>query len=131
MISTRNGVVCNFSTYAPAVLGNTYNNMTVLGLVSYDIASTMSAINTTQANITSLLPATTSKDVTTYTYAILKDSAGVRSILALEWINPTSYVEVVASKITVVVNGTIATDTQIIKDALLSLGYTQLTITNN
>lgn len=123
MINIKNGVICNFNTFAPAILGNAFANMRVVGLLDYQLAKTMLNITAMQANVSPLLPINVSKDPLTYTYVVLSDVNNVTTVLALEWIDPNSYIEVVTTSVVATISGATAADVSIIRDALLAMGY--------
>lgn len=123
MINIKNGVICNFNTFAPAILGNTFTNMRVVGLLDYQLAKTMLNITSTQANVSPLLPVNVSKDPLTYTYVVLSDINNTTTTLALEWIDPNSYVEVISTNVTATIAGATPLDVSVIRNALLAMGY--------
>jgi hypothetical protein len=121
--------VYNFSTLAPAVLGGEHKNMKVKALVLSEEALKHRDIITLHDNIKQTLSGlpTYVKDCS---YVIFTNVlTGEELVLANEYIDINSIVEVQSVNIQARVLNVTTDDMPIIREALLSLGYNNLELT--
>lgn len=118
----------SFSLYAPAVLGNGYQNAQVLGILTADDAVKYNPVATIHADIFPSLPAGTKDDYTSYPYLRLKLDDGNQVAIGLPWIIDSSYVVNNTQKLTIVVASTTPDDQNRIKAALSALGIQNFTV---
>lgn len=115
----------NYNTIAPNILGSSYSNMTLIGIMSfseaskeYDILSIHSSIRNQTANIN--VPVNASD----CTYLKFKSPGGDFKIIAQEYI--TSSEEVESTTLTITVKNYTSSDYIVLKNALEGLGYFDL-----
>jgi hypothetical protein len=121
--------VYTFNTLAPAILGASFKNVTVLAILNYNVASSYINIESNHVNIYPYLPVGTVNDPKTYQYLLIKTQTGENTVLALPWINLATVNKVVSQTIAVTVNNVTVSDTTKIRDSLILLGYTDFAIT--
>lgn len=118
----------NFNTLAPSLLGATFKNATVIGIVDYVTASSYINPDAYAANIYPYLPVGTIRDPKKYTYILLVSEIGIKTAIAWQWIDPASVVLVASTTLTItVVDVPVGTSEQI-RDALLLLGINTFSI---
>lgn len=118
----------NFNTYAPAILGATFQSATVLGIFDYTTATRYISPETKNFNVYPYLPVGTTDDPKKYTYILLKGRSGELTVLAKEWIDQTTIVLVTSATITVTVTEASIEDATRIRDSLILLGLTKINI---
>lgn len=126
------GATYSFNTYAPGVLGNAYQNVKMLGVLSADLASRLGLdIQSYQQKVYPQVPPQNNMptDPTQYNYIQIQLQNGSRTILGMPWIDESSIVAVTGQTITAVIGGVTADDLSVIRDALAMNGYTQVSIT--
>ena len=121
----------NFNTLAPALLGSSFKNMTVVSIMDYTVASKYFSPDAQAVSVYPSLPNGTPSDPKNYTYVLFKPETGDNFVLALEWIDVSSIQLVTSSTVTVTINNTVTGDTQRIRDSLILLGFTNFTIAVN
>lgn len=112
------------------VLANEFQNVTYLGEVNYEIASTFDDLDATHANIYSTLPEGIPDDPRMYNYILVKLASGSRKPIGIPWIKDPVKI-ITSSVITIVVKDASANDTAVIKRALNAYGFTDIVITVN
>lgn len=113
----------NFNTLAPSIIQASGYNMTLTGIVGYDIAKTMINVTLQQRSIYPELPAGTPSDETTYTYYVFKNTDGKQVVLADAWIDMNSVVKVSKLNLTISLTQCTTSDITLIRDQLNLLGY--------
>lgn len=119
----------NFSTLAPNILGNEFKNAKVIGIIDYATASGYINPDSYSANIYPYLPTGTLRDAKMYTYILFVSEIGIKTVLAWQWIDPTSIEEVISRSLSITVNDVSVGDSERVRDALLSLGLNKFNIT--
>ena len=119
----------NFNTLAPAILGSNYKNALVLAIVSYDLAKQFFSPETESVNVYPALPLGVVADPKKYTYIVFRTESGVTRVLALEWINISSITVVTSQILTVTISNASVGDAERVRQALLLLQLTAITIT--
>lgn len=125
------GATYSFNTYAPGVLGNQYQNVKMLGVLSADLASRLGCdIQSLQQKVYPQVPAQNNMptDPTQYNYIQIQLQNGSRTILGMPWIDESSIVAVTGQTITAIVGGVTADDMPIIRNLLAMNGYSQVSM---
>ena len=81
------GKIVSFSLYAPAVLGNGYNNVRIIGIVSAPVARTFDDIVAKHSQVYGSLPPGTTDNYTAYEYILIEDANGVTIPIGVPWVN--------------------------------------------
>lgn len=126
------GATYSFNTYAPNVLGNDYQNVKMLGVLSADLASRLGCdIQSLQQKVYPQVPPQNKMptDPTQYNYIQVQMQNGSRTILGLPWIDESSIVAVTGQTITAIIGNVTADDLSVIRDSLSMNGYSQVTLT--
>lgn len=119
----------NFDTYSTSYLGGNHKLKTVVGIMSAKQAMQYRDISTTHKLILPTLPGNTTANPELLTYVLFTDNNNKEDILAVEWINSNSILEVVGVTVELVISDIANSDIAIITDVLRNLGYTNL-VTN-
>ena len=117
----------NFTTKAPAVLGGIYKNMLVEAIMSAEEAVKYMDIMTLHDQIRAIEPMNMEANVCTYVK--FKTLDGATKILAVEYINEDTIVEVKTVNIRIELHRATTTDLLVIRDRLHELGYKEFEIT--
>lgn len=130
------GATYSFNTYAANVLGNSYQNVKMLGVLSADLASRLGCdIQSLQQKVYPQVPSQNNMptDPTQYNYIQIQLQNGTRTILGVPWIDESSIVTVTGQTTTAIIGGTTADDLPTIRNLLAMNGFTQVTlsISNN
>ncbi len=123
--------IYDFNTLAPSVLGATFRNAKVLGIVDYDIASSFINVELMQRSIYPLLPAGTPDTPKQYSFLLLQTESGEKTVVAYEWIDPASIRLVDSVTITVTLPNVKSSDSVLIRDSLALVGFTGFNIQVN
>lgn len=81
------GKIVSFSLYAPAVLGNGYNNVRVTGVVSAAVARTFDDVVAKHAQVYASLQPGIEDNYTAYDYILIEDANGATVPIGVPWIN--------------------------------------------
>ena len=120
--------VYNFNTLAPAVLGTSFTNMKVKGIMSATEAMKYRDIYTLHNNLVNVITGLP-QNVNDLTFILLTNIDGVDTVLALEYVDSTTIVLVTSTNIRIDINNTTTADLGILRTRLLELGYTNINIT--
>lgn len=117
----------NFTMRAGAILGYSYKNAVVLGLLDFESARALQDIAPIHAQIYSQLPPGTPRDATQLTYVKVRTSTGETRVFAMDWIaeQPTL---VTSQSFTVLVHNVSAGDQARLRQALLANGFNSFEI---
>lgn len=118
----------NFSTLAPTILGNEYENMKVKAILDSDGALKYRDIATLHQTIKGVMTNLPSS-ITDLTYILFVNQNDEELVLALEYINTDSIKEVASVNIRIDVMNTNTEDIAILTSRLKELGYINFTIT--
>lgn len=124
-----NGNNYTFSTYAPNILGSNFRNLELVGVVSYEIASTFTNVATKHAAVLASLPVASEKDPSKLEYLIFKSSADSKLVLATSWINMATVESALAVKIICEVQDVSPAAVDHLRQLLSSAGYKKFTTT--
>lgn len=123
------GNVYTFGTRAPSLLGALFENVTILGIVDYNIATTFRNVDLDHKRIYPLLPNGTVDNPKKFTYILVKAESGQTTVLAYEWIDDSTIELVDSVTLTVTIPNVNSADAAKVRDALSLLGFLQFTIT--
>lgn len=118
----------NFTTYVPSILKGVFKNQTVTGILTYSQASKIDDVATIHEQILSLLPNGTPTSVADLTFISFMDDSNQVKVLAVEWIDINTVVEVSTGIITAYIPNASSTDVSEIRSFLAALGYTGFNI---
>lgn len=119
-----NGGVYSFTTIVPSLLGGTYVNAKVSGIVSYDAAKIFDPnIDAVQQAVLPYLAVTSSTKHTSYVYYVFTTQTGALKVFASEWINHDSVHENTLEFLDIRVSGASASDLPAIKHILGLSGW--------
>jgi hypothetical protein len=121
------GSVYNIPLLAPAILGTSYDNATVLALLDYTSAIALEDVSALHSNILGLLATGTPNDPSKLVYVKIRSSTGDIRVLAFDWIasQPTL---VSATTVTVTINNVNHSEIPAIASCLRANGFTSFTI---
>lgn len=80
----------SFRVYPAGILGNNFDNVTVLGILDRATAQTITNITTKHPLIYPTLPSGSPEDPDDYTYLKIRFESGDITAIAQEWIQPNS-----------------------------------------
>ena len=120
--------IYNFNTLAPAVLGTSFTNMKVKGIMSASEAMKNRDIYTLHNNLLTTITGLPT-NVNDLTFILFTNLDGVDTMLALEYIDTFTVVLVSTTNIRIDVLNTTTNDVSILRTRLLELGYTNINIT--
>lgn len=129
MASFKLNKTYNFTTLAPAILGETFKNMKVKAILTADEAikyrDIMTLHNQLKTKITAL-----PISVSDYSgFILFENSSGEAVLLADEYIDTYSVTEVKNITIQIVIPDADTTDVNVLRTRLLELGYVKAQIT--
>ena len=127
------GHTYNFSTIAPNILGDSYQEMTLVAVANYDLVTTMGydvAIKHKQIyGINN--HSTVYKDASTYDYLIFKNKNNVTVILGKPWIDEITGENQYGIDATITIKDIAYSDINSIVTELSLLGYSDIKIIKN
>lgn len=112
----------NFNTLAGVMLGNSYTAVKVKGIMDSGQAVQYRDILTLHTNIRNIVP-NMPKSVTDLTYVLFENTDGENVLLAYEYIDTSSIVEVKTIDLDVKIYDVTTEDVAIVRKALSELGY--------
>lgn len=113
----------SFNTYAPSVLGASYDNVKLVGILDYSSAIKIKNVEQLHRQVYPYLIPGTPSDSSSYVYYHFK-KGDLDIVLASYWILDSSVVEVTSININVTVFDAKITDVDIIRSQLNLLGFT-------
>ena len=120
--------VYDFTLKAGAILGYSYKNATVLGLLDFDSAKAIEDVTPIHASVYSLLGAGVPRDAKDLTYVKIKTSTGQVRVIAMDWI-ASQPVLVTSTTVNVVVSNISLSDIDRLRQVLLQNGFNAIEIT--
>ena len=128
MYNFQLGKVYSFNVYPVALLGNNFDNVTVMALMDQKTANRDIDTQALHIQVYPYLPAGTPNDPSATSYLKLRTTAGNETIVANTWIKEDT-IEVVESRtITVVIGDVTASDVNRIRNALVANNFNNLEI---
>lgn len=124
MLDFKNRATYSFDMWAPAILGASYNNVTICGTFDEETAQSQ-GINTKElhASVFASLPIGTPNDSSAYDYIQIKTATGEKTIIGTAWIKETSIQQIVLNSYNVRVGNITASDLPRLRNALLTSGF--------
>lgn len=122
------GAMYSFNTVAPAIIGSTYKNLTLIGQTTYDIASVMDQIEIKHRQIFPLLPSGTPDNYTLYDYLVFKDSVNNKYVFGIPWIDSNTIIQSNAGTLTLTLPNANNRDIKNLSDIMNLGGYKNYTI---
>jgi hypothetical protein len=122
------GQVLSFDVYPAVVLGNNFENATVLGLLDPGSANQVIDIVSNHAAVYPYLPAGVPNDPTQYNYVKIRTQSGKITALGMPWINESTITATTNQVITAVIQGVTTSDIQGVQNALISNGYNNFAV---
>ena len=118
----------NFEVYGTTILGNDYKNVLVIGIFNYQTALHFGDIDVTQVQVFPHLPSGTPNRPEEYEYLLIQTANKGKVVLARQWINESTVVQVGKSKVVVTVEEAGTADIEDIRAALMQNGYNKIDI---
>lgn len=118
----------SFDVYGTNVLGNDYKNVLVIGIFNYQTALHFGDIDVRQVQVFPHLPQGTPNRPEEYEYLLVQTANKGQQILARQWINESTVVQVGNSKIVVTIEEAGTADVSDIRAALTQNGYDKIDI---
>lgn len=125
-VTPQLGKTYNFKTLSPVILGSEYKNQKVIGIFNSTEAMKYGDIQTTYALVSKQI--STLPKINDLTFILFESLDQDKTILALEYLDVNTIVEVTTFNLNIVVNNASTEDTSIITNMLKELGYTNFTI---
>lgn len=119
----------SFQVYPSSMLGNDFNNVTVLAKLDRESAELLEPVSLRHPLIYPFLPSGTVDNPDDYTYLKLKHPSGVISVIAVEWIQADTVVALEAGKVVVEFNNFTNDRLSLLRDVLNANGFSGFTIT--
>lgn len=116
--------VYNFSVYPVNLLGDIFQNVTVMGILDEETARGFIDTVGRHKLVYPQLPEGTPNDWAAYNYLKLRLENGDSTIIGIPWIRQDTVVEVTAQQIKAVISNVTVADIPNIRSALLANGYT-------
>jgi hypothetical protein len=116
--------VYSFDLHAAGILGSSYKNVTVRGMMNEASAIRAGcATREIHAQVFSQLPIGTPNNPAAYTYVEFETSMGETLILGMPWIKEDSVQKILSNNYNVKVGGISPTDLPRLRNALLTSGF--------
>lgn len=120
--------VYNFDVYPSAILGTSFQNVTILSIMDYESALNFGDIASLHINVFPYLPDGTPDDPTATDYVRIRTSSGVATILGVNWINLLTIEQVNSRRAVVTVEGVTNSDVPRIINALVQNGFNNVDV---
>lgn len=119
----------SFDVYPVAIISNEYHNVAVKGILDEQTARMYIDTEAMNRSIYPYLPEGTPKDYQKYTYLKIKLENEKVSVIAVEWINDNTVIEVPSKlKVVVEVLNAAPSDVANIRNSLISNGFRNINI---
>lgn len=119
--------IYNFTMRAGAILGYTFKNATVKGILDFDSANVIEDVTPIHASVYSELPSGTPKNARDLVYVKVVTSTGETRVWALNWI--ASQPELVTSStLQVIISNAVISDIERLRQVLKTNGWNQIEI---
>lgn len=125
-VTPQLGKTYNFKTLSPVILGSEYKNQKVIGIFNSTEAMKYGDIQTTYALVSKQI--STLPKINDLTFILFESLDQDKTILALEYLDVNTIVEVTTFNLNIIVNNASTEDTSIITNMLKELGYSNFTI---
>lgn len=123
-----NNQLYSFTTKAPAILGARYERMKLVSISGYDLASTLRSVDDVHRAVYAYLGTGVPVSAKGLTYYVFKSETNDTLVLADIWIDTSTLtlVETINATIKLTIKSSLEVD--LIRKALLALGYSDLSI---
>ncbi|MNU19660.1 hypothetical protein D3C71_78930 [compost metagenome] len=121
--------IYSFDVYPAAVLGNGFQNVTVLAVMDQESANQLVDTQSLHVNVYPYLPTGTPNRPDAYSWLKIRTANGETTVLGLPWINEASITEVNSTEINVKIGNVQASDVPAIVEALKQNGFVSLVVT--
>ena len=118
----------NFEVFPIQILGNEFNNVTVLGVVHPSIAQNFLDLEASHVQIYPYLPSGTPDNARGYEYLMIRTVSGETTVLGLPWINAETITIVESGTLMVEIIDVTSQDIQRVSDALIANGFNAFNI---
>lgn len=118
----------NFRTLAAALLNHEYKNQKVVGIMNAKEAVKYRDIQTLHSNVSKMVT-NLPQDINKLTFLLFENMDREKQVLALEYIDPNSIVEITTFNIRIDIRNANTEDLSLLRYRLLELGYTNFDIT--
>lgn len=118
----------SFSIYPAVLIPSDFTACTVMSILDYDTAQSMSDVAAKHVQVYPYLPGTVSNDPKSYLYLKIKLKDGTTTIIGAAWVREDTIVKVVGSTATITVSNIAASDVDKLAAALSSNGFKDFSI---
>jgi len=127
MITNYIGSTVKFDTLAPAVLGASRQNVTVVAVLDLDTAQMLRDVRAKHAQVKNYLP-DLPQTASAYNYVKLRFGNGDIEVLGVPWINHESIEVITDRKLVITINNIADSTENLVKQALLQNGISDFKI---
>jgi len=120
--------VYSFDVYPSAILGTSFQNVTILSIMDYESALNFGDIASLHINVFPYLPEGSPDDPTATDYVRIRTSSGAATILGVNWINPATIEQVTSQRAIATIEGVTNSDVPRILNALVQNGFNQVEV---
>jgi len=117
----------NFTTLAPTILGASYSNMKVIGIVTMSEAVRYSDVVTKHESVKTIIPGLPNTP-NTLLFVVFEDSAGDKLVIAQDYVDLTTIVLVTTINLTIQVFNVASSMEPIVRQRLKELGIVNFTV---
>ncbi len=117
-----------FNTLSPSILGAVFTNVKLIGVMDYNSAMKIRNVNVPYRAIYPTLPLGTVNDPTANLYYQFETLSGTTELLAEQWIDVPTIVQVTTVNFRVTLNDVSLQDMNTVRDVLYGMGYTNFTV---
>lgn len=121
------GNLYSFTTYAPAVLGQTHRQMRLMAIGDYRLGSMFENVDIRRSSILSYLGTNATEDASTDTYLVFRTETGSNVVFGMSWINLNTLETTSTLMITVTIEGVSNDDAARVREVLAFAGYNKVT----
>lgn len=119
----------SFEVYPAALLGNGFQNVTVMAIMDFESASKEFDAQARHVQVYPSLPAgSTPNNPAEYLFVKLRLANGTTTILGLPWIKQATIAQISSSTITVKIAGASVTDLPLVRAALVQNGFKNIQV---
>lgn len=123
------GNTYSFSTLAPAILGETYSTVQLVGEMDFKRAMKEQDVQAKHRQIFPLLPPGTPDDPRQYTYLVFRDLQDRETVLGYPWIDQNTIVVATSQTLNLTIPNMTQQQAQNVSDALRLMGIRTFTLT--
>lgn len=121
--------VYSFDVWPSGILGNDFQNVTVLATLAYESALSLGRdIPALHANVFPTLPEGTPDDPAATDYVLLRTANGQTTVLGISWIKEETITEMNSLAIQVLISGVSTQDVDRVRACLVQNGFNNLEI---